>query len=1062
MQKPGLSFFGVLFLTLVCFSAQAQAQQKSEIFLVAPDAHYTPGRDITAYVLLFRMPAPFGFFQRSWGGHIRASRDFNLVERTRISVSREEITDARGFPSERLTELFRIRLRPKHSGQTMQYGPMQLRFQEGFQTYNVVSNSLTFRKQETQASGEFQGKVTFPPATHREGRTLSLTYTVRCPQSLCNLRRLDDNQMMTLFRERVRLNANQDFWIDDGSVTPKIQYLDQHRPPLSQIQFVYKVQPLRGGNLSTPPLRIPVPIIETTNQRLMVRKIHQWMQTHGVSAHKARQMVQVDENFVYTVNTTPVLISPVTLPVEPSQACQGTWQLSSQLKQDPTKNLKLWHIQLQGNGFLLQADRYLRDMIENSFQQHSLGKALRLSHYRWQLPDQSLSGNITIDLYFSFQSKPIDLPALSMRFVSPQNQLYSRTTPALPIQTPTQPLTERLEPQKQEHRIYINYTRPPALDRAQPVEVWGYQLSSSFPLYAMLSSHWSVPADFQLSPQTKMANVVQRSVTMTPFGRSEQVYSQGIQLEVMVGQAEVRIKPGLFSLFPSVVWGSQPIYAVVESSSELSLDVKTDRSSYYVGEPVLYDVELHCPKKVCVPKEKGFYAKYLSQHLTLPKFDKFSTWKKLEDFKRHPAPQSDWVILRTRIKFHTPSAQDIHLEQATLRFNRMTLIQLYRNESICLFTNQSRDNLLKQAITRDHYNSQNHGGQCSIGTQELSAPELRIPIRTLPAAAKGIRLIGTFRISGRLAQLTYPIKNTTVVDKPFYLLVEIEGDGDLQGAREQIRDQLDNLAGAFRKRSVTTYVELPDDTVLRKEGKTIVQLQIIPEEPTTLTIPSLKLQYYHREEGVLTAQTLPFSIVVEPRSGQSAVPIRRPAPASTTPTPVVSVLSDTDLRPNVLVDAAGLVDQSFSFRSWLSLLLLFAPLGLFFVFLAWHRAQQKQMADPQKSVRQKALRQFQHTLRQHQSGQDKGWQRHILDAFQHYLVGRLSLTQKQITSADIERIVRPHLPESKVTECVTPLEGHCQQLEASLYGGASIDNVSSFLQGLEQAVKTLDRSFLSK
>lgn len=1061
--QPLARVLGLGLLTALLWTAmpaQASAQIKSEILLLSPQKTYTPGRDVTVYVVLFRFPTPFGFFQRSWGRYVRGNRDFQLDRRNRkrISGARENVTDARGFPRERLTEVFRIRLTPKSSGSVLRYGPMKLRFREGFQARNVVSNVLSFRKASTKPQGKFKGFVTVPSATHREGGSVDLKYNVQCPQSLCNFRRMEYNQLIVQLRDMVRLNTTQDFWVKQGSVLPRIRYKDNDKPPSVDIQFDYKAQPLRGGTLKTPPLRVPVPVLETIDQRPIINKIRKWVQVRGLSARDSVQLIQSDRSFVYTVNTKPVTIPSQNIQVQSSQACRGNWRLQSELVSTGSNNTKLWRVRLQGQGFLLQADRYLRDMLETAIQQNNLGSALELHHYRWQLTDQSISGAMTLDVYFSFTNKAVGLPALSMKFMSKKGKSYTQTTQAIAANAKANPLTDRLKANKQERRIYISYTRPPTTDKARPVDIWGYQLNDSFPLRTLLARQWILPSDFSLTPQTKMGQVVRRSVQMTPFGRSEQVYSQGIQMNVKVGRAYVRQRKGLFNKFPSVVWGHQRIHTHLITSKEITLEVKTDRKSYFVGEPVLYDVELHCPKSICAPKGKGFYAKFFNKDLTLPKFDKFSTWKKIENFKRIPSSQPGWIVLRTRVKFRAPSGNNIKLNGVQLRFSRITQIRLYRQHQICLFTNESQENMMKSAITRDHYNSQSRGSRCTVGTRELSTPELVVPIRTLPSSAKGVRLIGTFRIGAQLTQLTYPIKRTTSADKPFYLIVTIEGDGDLQAARESIRDQLDGLAVAFRKRSVTTYVELPDDKALRKQGKTQVQWQLIPEEPTTLTLPSLKLKYYHREEGILTAQTLPFTVKVISRTGGV-----NPTPIAKRPKPVKdqqpsTTLSETDLRPNMVLGTSGIFNQYFSLSEWYNVLILFSPFGLFLLFVGWHRNQQRNEADPRRQARQKALRQFQSALKNVKPAQEAKWFRPVLDALQNYLKERLSLSQKQLTASEIERLIEPHLKTDEQRTILKELLDQHQQLEASLYGGGAVDNPTAFLKTFESYVRELDRA----
>ncbi|MEL6436840.1 MAG: DUF1194 domain-containing protein, partial [Pseudomonadota bacterium] len=47
----------------------------------------------------------------------------------------------------------------------------------------------------------------------------------------------------------------------------------------------------------------------------------------------------------------------------------------------------------------------------------------------------------------------------------------------------------------------------------------------------------------------------------------------------------------------------------------------------------------------------------------------------------------------------------------------------------------------------------------------------------LPDNAQNTKLIGSFQLKTKLEQLTYPNKQSTDIDKPFYLVIDISGDG---------------------------------------------------------------------------------------------------------------------------------------------------------------------------------------------------------------------------------------------------------------------------------------------
>ncbi len=144
---------------------------------------------------------------------------------------------------------------------------------------------------------------------------------------------------------------------------------------------------------------------------------------------------------------------------------------------------------------------------------------------------------------------------------------------------------------------------------------------------------------------------------------------------------------------------------------------------------------------------------------------------------------------------------------------------------------------------------------------------LTIPIEPLPENAKDVKLIGTFSLKASLQQLSYPNKRATTVDKPFYLVVDITGSGDLKTARELLKDQMADIARRLRKKSVTADTQESNDKDLEKQGIYRLQLQLIAEQEGDVAIPSLKLKHYHREEGLLTAQTLPLQVKIEPRTG---------------------------------------------------------------------------------------------------------------------------------------------------------------------------------------------------
>jgi tetratricopeptide (TPR) repeat protein len=591
------------------------------------------------------------------------------------------------------------------------------------------------------------------------------------------------------------------------------------------------------------------------------------------------------------------------------------------------------------------------------------------------------------------------------------------------------------------------------------MEVWAYELPTNFPLFHMLSKRWQFDTALSLNRERKAAHITQRNVRTGPFGSMTQVYTQTVPIDVLTGRAMARKLEGIFAHFPAIKWGQQWVQLSIETANDLFVEAVTDRDSYFTGEPITYTFQINCPTNNCPPKESGFYEQIFSKQTELPKFEQYTGWRRTENFVRRETKQG-WAAFRYSIQFNAPAEQNIQFKPARLRLSNHILQALYHRYQICLFQHQNREQLLKQAITRDHH--KHSGGQdCALGTRELHNQPFSVSIQALPDAAKDIRLIGTFRLATRLSQLTYPTKRATVVDKPFYLIVDIEGDGDLQIARAQIRDQLDTLAGEMRKQGVTTYIELPDDQALLKEGKTLVQLQLIPEEITTFTIPSFKLRFFHRKSGLLTAQTLPIKIRVEPRDGQIIATKPQPSPSTTSDKAQIAAQA-TELRPNALIASQGLTNQYFQLYSWFNLVLLFGPFALFILFLFGHRLYLARQSDPQRLARQRAFSKCKAALRKIKPHANNQWPQSAISIAHSFFIERLTLSQKHFTPAELEDILRPFATSTGIKEHIDVVLQILQQLEASIYGGENIGEPQSLLRQLEHHLRQLERNLPKK
>jgi len=1036
--RCGLFLLALWALTLYAPTAHAQTDR---ILLLSQSQHYQQGERIAVYAFFFRMPEQFSFF-RVWERALQSNQDFTLRKTERLSIVQEYGRDTNGFPSESYNALYRLELEPKRLQGTLQYGPLRLQ--------SLVSNSLRFAPQSATPRSSIQSEVSVLTPTRQQGTPLQIRYRFRCPLALCNYDQLDQNDLIQHLRQKAQLSDLQGLWPAQTNVTPEVLTSTSHLT----IQYTFTFYPTRSGSLPTPRLRVPIPTLQALDFRPIQHRITQWLQsTHNIPAPNAQRYIQIERNNPNRIQLQTEITPPLSLEIAPVLGCPGQWKLHSRLVTPEKSNAVYWEISLRGDGFLLLALPALRRTLQDLLAQHKLSQTLELAHAIWRAPQQDLHQQIEIAYYFALPSQRPALPAISMSFLNAQNQPYTQQTPAIERNARVVPLNETFAPAPNDRRIYLYYDRAPTTEQSEQAEIWAYQLPEGFPLPTLLSQRWSLKQPPQIKHERKVRNITRRHQTRGMFGMMTQVVTQGVPLDVHTAQTEAMLRSHpLARVFPTVYWGSQRLSIQEETGSGLTLSAQTSQKRYFVGEDIEYKAELQCPPNECTPKTPGFYKQIFQKHLKLPSFDRFSGWQKLDDFTRRDLPDGR-TSFTYRIRFKTNQSGPLSLPSTSLRLPEQVLQSLQAEHQVCFFRGGRAEERLASAIMRDHMNLKGEQ-ECATGTQEIETTPIQISIETLPAEARDIKLVGIFRLQATLSQLNFPTKQATVADKPFYLLIDISGDGDLKTAQQIIQDQLAQITRDLRKKDVTAYTEIPPDE--QKPDRLRVQLQLIAEQPTTLVLPSLSLRYYHREEGVLTAQTLPLSVRIEPRDGISGGVTPRKAEPPPTPKETTSLLQETDLRPNiVLSQQEALVDQSFSPWHGMYLSLLAACPLLLLLFAGWQRQQRLRAADPTKQIQQKALHRARQALKQAQ--QHDAWERAALLALQTYLTERLNLRQKHPTSDEIKQFLARQWPEYTRHDCAKHLLSHLQALEDALYGGSQPTDAKTLLPSVEQAIKDFDR-----
>ncbi len=1032
--------FLLMFWAFALFAPPAHAQT-DRIFLLAPNEHYQQGERVAVYAFFFRMPEQFSFF-RVWERALKGNQDFALRKTERLSIVQEYGRDASGFPNESYNVLYRLELEPKRNQGSLQYGPLRLQ--------SLVSNTLRFSPKSVSTRSSIHSEVLPLTPARQQGTPLSIRYRFRCPLALCNYEQLDQNDLLQHLRQKAQLTDIQGMWPAQTHVTPEVVT----NATEITIQYTFRFYPLRSGSLPIPRLRVPIPTLQTLDFRPIHTRITQWLQaTHKIPAENAQRYIQIQRNNSNRIQMQAEQTPPLSVSIAPVSGCPGQWTLSSRLVTPEKSNAVYWEISLRGDGFLLLAAPALRRMLQDTLTQHKLAQTLDLAHVIWRAPQQDLHQQIEIAYYFALPSQRPALPALSMSFLRPEGQAYTQQTPPIGRDARVTPLNETFAATANERRIYLYYDRPPTTEQSEQAEIWAYQLPEGFPLPTVLAQRWKRKQPLQMKHERKVRNITRRHQTRGMFGMMTQVVTQGVPIDVHTGQTEATLQSDpLARVFPSVYWGTQRFAIHEETGSGLTLSAQTSRKRYFVGEDIEYKAELNCPPNECTNKTPGFYKQIFQKHLKLPSFDGFSGWQKLDDFTRRDQPDGR-ALFTYRVRFKTNQSGPLTLRPAALRLPEQVLQSLQAEHQVCFFRGGRAEERLASAILRDHMNLKGEQ-ECATGTQEIETTPIQLSIETLPAEARDIKLVGIFRLHATLSQLTYPTKQATVTDKPFYLLVDISGEGDLKTAQQIVQDQLAQLTRELRKKDVTAYIEIPPDE--QKADRLRLQLQLIAEQPTTLALPSLTLRYYHREEGILTAQTLPVSVRIEPRDGTSGIVTpRRTAPSPPTQQ-TTTLLQETDLRPNIVLSQQDdLRDQSFSpwQNTHLSLLAL-CPL-LLLLFAGWQRQQRLRAADPTRQIQQKALQRARQALKQAQ--QQDAWERAALLALQTYLTERLNLRQKHPTSDEIKRHLAQHWPASSRHDCTQHILTHLQTLENALYGGNQPLQPKTLLPSVEQDIKDFDR-----
>lgn len=1046
-------------VVLVCLSwAQPAQAQQGQIRLFAPTKTYTPGNPVTVYAYFFRVR------RANWSSAIRDNGGFRLKRdsKKRISGVAENIPDQDGFPQRKLHLFYRFQLLPIGQQNTLSYS-VKASFRSfgfgGFRRYSLKSNVLRFRrvtKAKSNQTGTISTKVEIPTQTIFENQAFTLTYTINCAVSVCDYRGNKQDIALRLLQPRIRLGRSSDFFIPERKIRPDITNSTTNTAP-TVIKLRYKMYAQKSGSLQVPSLSLSLPVLKVLDQRTVLQKVYRWLRGQNISAADAPRLVSVNDPNFAQASFRRVSFVRRAVKVKASFGVQGDWQLQSRLVKN--QGQLYWKISLTGRGLLRLAANFFRKQLSKELEDKKLTDKIKLAHLTWELIDRRIDGRVGLHAYFSFNQGPFPLPSLQMQFLDKQGKKYTRTTQAS-TSSAAQEDSIPLSPSPKQRHVYIH--TPAALTASQPQQltIYGYKLPEKFPLGLMLRQKLKLAGPLSVQERSVGQVVVsRRRVINTPFGRSESFYQGPENVNAQVATIQASLRNDIMAQIPSIRWGGDWYFSVLKQKASrqvIKLVANTDRKKYFAGESVVYTLSLRFSKEEVNQRLRTFIKDKVIGELKLvklPDLSQFSNLKVEERFKLYTVDKEQ-LEFRYKVRFKAPQADRLQIKPATIRLSNRVLLYIARRFETCMFPDGGNGKVLFKMIALDHHNQQTQDQGCDVGTQVLTSAAVDQPIVALPDQAKQLQLIGNFRVSSQLTQMSFPNKNSTIVDKPFYWVVDIAGDGDLSTARDLLKDQLSQLLNKLRKQNVTGYIETPDDKELAKQGKIRLQVQLIGEEVGGFKLPSLKLKYYHREEGVLTAQTLPIDIKIVPRTGGVAIaPTKRKALPKTQSKRVVQ--QTTDLRPNLVLGAGALADQSFGLDNPLSLLVLLSGPLFFLLFLGWHQMDRSRQADPQRNQRNKALGQFVQQIKGASFGEPKEGARQCIDALQRYLIDRLSLQKKLLTPSDIEEVLSE---TEQAQEASKPVVKALQQLEASMYGGAAIDDPKAFVNTFEQNVRALDRA----
>jgi hypothetical protein len=1022
------------------WSPQAHAQQTA-IHLYSPSSSWKAGEDLTVFVYFHRGARPLLFM---WRRILVSNRDFQVLETREVSGAREYIRDPQGFMDSQLFHIvFRVRLRARRNSGTLQYGP--LRFG------SATSNTLSF-SQATQASsgGAIRTSVSLDRKQFRRGSPFNITLKVDCPRDKCAYNKVNFRALRAHFQRAVTYTKPGNLMVTAGQNNPRISY-PSGTPARTHVYFTYQAVPLNAGRTQTPQFQIRLPILKLVNQRSAINEIKKWVQkTYRFSANKISSFFRLRQPFMATLNFTSLAANATSIEVGSTKATPGEWTLTSRVVQQAGTNELLWEVGLRGTGFIPLALQDFRKVFREVWKKAGLDQKVQLKQSLWRFPNANLGSGQLLH-YFAFKNGRVALPGFSMSFSKNNGQKYTVNAPALDTKAAVGSLEESFEVQAMQNNLYLS--EKPGANGAIDLSIVSYQLPSGFPTQLYLTSGYTLSGSFSMTARNRMKTVTQRR-TMGPgmvFSSS-----RSFPINYKEGQVQVKKNNGPFQALPVVIWGPKRIGSRKLGIKSIYLTARTSQTKYFVGEAVEAIIEIHCPISVCVRKKNKELVSLFKSNAKLPNIDRFQNIQILENFRRQ-VTRPGWVAYRYRVRFRPGGEGKLTLRPTVLRLTRNKLGMLFQRHQVCLFRSGGGDDTLVDAIVADHMNAR--GGGCQFGTRELRSPSITTEVVGLPSNAQGIKLIGTFRLNSKLTQLTYPRKQATTLDKAFYLIVDLSGNGDLKTASSLLQDQVSGMLRKLRKESVSGFLEVSTDPDLKRKGIVRIQVQLIAEQLGMLKIPSLKLKYYHREEGVLTAQTLPLKVKVEPREGRQVVVARR------TPTKVRKITrkqrqlaSATDLRPNRVLGNRPLLNDRFELKVKEPLLWIFTSPMLFLFFLGWHRRDIALKADPAKQQQQKALKQFRKALSEIASGASQAeWAQGVLQATQRFLADRLKLKSRNMTLNEIDRILRDKDEANAIKAERESLAELLEELEGTIYGGGELDNQQAFLQKLESILQTLQR-----